>query len=62
VVIRVELLSGPKAFNLVIAAVLIPLGDWLASGLSPAGSRHPPQPNDRRITALALIVGTIGGI
>jgi uncharacterized membrane protein YfcA len=61
-VIRVELLSGPKAFYLVIAAVLIPLGVWLASGLSPAGSRQPPRPNDRRITALALIVGTIGGI
>ncbi|HEX4307188.1 MAG TPA: sulfite exporter TauE/SafE family protein [Solirubrobacterales bacterium] len=61
-VIRVELLSGPQAFYLVIAAVLIPLGGWLASGRSPAGSRTPPAPGDRRITALALLVGTIGGI
>jgi uncharacterized membrane protein YfcA len=61
-VIRVELLSGPKAFYLVIGAVLIPLGGWIASGLSPTGSREPPEPNDRRITVLALIVGTIGGI
>jgi uncharacterized membrane protein YfcA len=61
-VIRVELLSGPKSFYLVIAAVLVPLGAWLASGLSPAGSRQPPPASDRRITALALIVGTIGGI
>jgi uncharacterized membrane protein YfcA len=61
-VIRVELLSGPKPFYLVIAAVLIPLGGWLASGHSPAGSRQPPAANDRRITALALVVGTIGGI
>jgi uncharacterized membrane protein YfcA len=60
-VIRVELLSGPDAFYLVIAAVLAPLGAWLALGHSPA-ARTPPKPNDKRITALALIVGTIGGI
>ncbi len=60
-VIRVELLAGPDAFYLVIAAVLAPLGAWLALGRSPA-RRTPPRPNDRRITALALLVGTIGGI
>jgi len=60
-VIRVELLAGPDAFYLVIAAVLAPLGAWLAFGRSPA-HRTPPQPNDGRITALALLVGTIGGI
>src|SRR6187200_3414587 len=31
-VIRVELLSGPQAFLVVIAAVLIPLGGWLLVG------------------------------
>jgi hypothetical protein len=61
-VIRVELLSGPSAFYLVIAAVLVPLGAWLALGHSPAGRRTPPPANDRRITGLALVVGTIGGI
>lgn len=60
-VIRVEFLAGPDAFYLVIAAVLAPLGAWLALGRSPAG-RTPPRPNDRRITALALLVGTVGGI
>ena len=60
-VIRVELLAGPDAFYLVIAAVLAPLGAWLALGRSPAG-RTPPKPNDKRIIALALLVGTIGGI
>ncbi|MBS1883477.1 MAG: sulfite exporter TauE/SafE family protein [Actinobacteria bacterium] len=61
-VIRVELLSGPSAFYLVIAAVLVPLGVWLAAGRSPAGRRTPPAADDRRITAMALVVGTIGGI
>jgi uncharacterized membrane protein YfcA len=60
-VIRIELLAGPDAFYLVIAAVLAPLGAWLALGPSPA-ERTPPMPSDRRITALALLVGTIGGI
>src|ERR1017187_10673691 len=31
-VIRVELLPGPGVFDLVIAAVLLPLGGWLAIG------------------------------
>jgi uncharacterized membrane protein YfcA len=61
-VIRVELLSGPSAFYLVIAAVLVPLGAWLALGHPPAGRRAPPAADDRRITGLALVVGTIGGI
>lgn len=29
-VIRVELLPGPRVFDLVVAAVLVPLGGWLA--------------------------------
>ncbi len=29
-IIRVELLPGPRVFDLVVAAVLIPLGAWLA--------------------------------
>jgi hypothetical protein len=61
-VIRVELLSGPSAFYLVIAAVLIPLGAWLAIGRSPADRRTPPAADDRRITGMALVVGAIGGI
>jgi uncharacterized protein len=30
-IIRVELLPGPRVFDLVVAAVLIPLGGWLAA-------------------------------
>jgi uncharacterized protein len=61
-VIRVELLSGPQAFYLVIAAVLLPLGGWLALGSSPGAGRAPPAADDRRITAAALLVGVVGGI
>jgi uncharacterized protein len=61
-VIRVELLSGPSAFYFVIAAVLAPLGAWLALGRSPTGQRTPPPADDRRVTGMALLVGTVGGI
>jgi uncharacterized membrane protein YfcA len=61
-VIRVELLSGPQAFYLVIAAVLLPIGGWLALGRERGAHRAPPAADDRRITAAALLVGVVGGI
>jgi len=63
-VIRVELLSGGRAFTLVASGVLLPLGLWLALGsqrLQPA----PPTPTRRgrrAIWLLSLLVGTVGGI
>ena len=63
-VIRVELLSGGRAFELVAAGVLLPLGLWLALG----SQRLPPtRPTPGRrgrygIWALSLVVGTVGGI
>ena len=64
-VIRVELLPGPRVFDLVVAAVMIPLGTWLAL-------TRPPQPDNparpaRTIPApiliiLAAAVGCVGGI
>ena len=64
-VIRVELLPGPRVFDLVVAAVMFPLGTWLAL-------TRPPGPDDaarpaRAIPApiliiLAAVVGCIGGI
>ena len=63
-VIRVELLSGGRAFQLVVAGVLLPLGLWLAVG-SQRLSPNPPTPTRRGrygIWALSLVVGTIGGI
>jgi uncharacterized protein len=60
-VIRVELLAGPEAFYLVIAAVLIPLGAWLTFGRA-SEHRDRPTIDERKIVLLALIVGTVGGI
>jgi uncharacterized membrane protein YfcA len=64
-VVRVELLPGPRAFDLVIAAVLIPLGVWLALTRPPrpgSPARAPrPIPPPALIT-LAAAVGCVGGI
>jgi uncharacterized membrane protein YfcA len=61
-VIRVELLSGTQAFLLVVAAVLIPLGGWLAFIRPPPPAAAPDRNRRRQILVLALGVGTIGGI
>ncbi|HTX83081.1 MAG TPA: sulfite exporter TauE/SafE family protein [Streptosporangiaceae bacterium] len=64
--IRVDLLPGPQVFSLVVAAVLIPLGSWIASTRPPApdGSsgrnlRMLPAPV---LIALAGAVGCVGGM
>ena len=64
-VIRVELLPGPRVFDLVVAAVLLPLGLWLAL-TRPANPDTSARPA-RVIPALVLImlaavVGCVGGI
>jgi uncharacterized membrane protein YfcA len=63
-VIRVELLPGPRVFDLVVAVVLLPLGLWLAITRSPRASG---QPRLRLLPAsvlipLAVAVGCAGGI
>jgi len=64
-VIRVELLPGPHVFDLVVAAVLLPLGNWLAL------TRPAPEDNFAHparlipapvLIALAAAVGCVGGI
>jgi uncharacterized protein len=67
-VIRVELIPGPRVFDLLVAALLLPLGIWLAA-TRPARDPGPDQPGrpTRRIPAPALIVlaavtGCAGGI
>jgi len=42
-VIRVELLPGPRVFDLVVAAVLLPLGAWLVL-TGPARQDDPVRP------------------
>jgi uncharacterized protein len=64
-VIRIELLPGPRAFDLVVAAVLVPLGVWL-SLTRPAESDNAGRPA-RLILApvlalLAAAVGCVGGV
>jgi len=64
-VIRVELLPASRDFDLVISAVLIPLGTWLA--LTEASRDGDPGRPARPIpapvlAAMAAVVGCVGGI
>ena len=63
-IIRVQLLSGARAFTFVAAAVLFPIGLWLITGAKRIPHDRPPPSTrtDRLIWALSLIVGTVGGI
>jgi uncharacterized membrane protein YfcA len=63
-VIRVELLPGPRAFEAVIAVVLVPLGAWLV-----LRSARPDHDHNARlrlppaaILGISIVVGTVGGI
>jgi uncharacterized protein len=53
-IIRVELLPGPRVFELVVAAVLIPLGIWLALA-RPSRLDEPDRP-PRLIPVPVLVV------
>jgi uncharacterized membrane protein YfcA len=61
-VVRVELLSGSTAFLFVVAAVLAPLGAWLLAFGPPSVPSEPVAIAECGLTALAAIVGVIGGI
>jgi hypothetical protein len=67
-VIRVELVPGPRVFDLLVAALLLPLGIWLAAT---RGARNPapdqPTRPARHIPApvligLSALTGCAGGI
>jgi uncharacterized membrane protein YfcA len=60
-VVRVEVLSGPRIFLLVVAAVLAPLGVLLITGQSSGARSHRTRPGPA-ISALAFGAGVIGGI
>jgi uncharacterized protein len=64
-VIRVELVPGPRVFDLMVCGLLLPLGIWLAA-TRPARDRDPARP-PRDIPApvlvlLASLTGCAGGI
>jgi uncharacterized membrane protein YfcA len=61
-VLRVTLLDGGDAFLLVVAAVLIPLGAWLALVEPRPVAGLPDRRRRRQVLALSLGVGVIGGI
>ena len=62
-VIRVLLLPGAQVFDLVVAAVLIPVGSWLTvskpAASAPATAKAIPGP---LLALLACAVGCVGGI
>jgi uncharacterized membrane protein YfcA len=58
--VRVELLSGPDAFLLVVAAVLIPLGAWLL--VARPRRRWSATLRPGWLTVAAFVVGVVGGI
>ena len=61
-VIRVYVLPGPVVFDFVVAAVLIPLGTWLA--LAPASHATTGRARLPRVVTglLAAVAGCVGGI
>ena len=62
-VIRVELLPGPRVFDLVVAVVLLPLGLWLAFTRPPkVGGRTRMRLPASVLIPLAAAVGCAGGI
>jgi uncharacterized membrane protein YfcA len=61
-VIRVELLPGPQAFEIVIALVLIPLGAWLSINMPAVGEAPWLVLTTPQTVALSVLVGTVGGI
>lgn len=62
-VIRVFAVPGVAVFQLLAAAVLLPLGVWLWVGTLRSAPPHPrPAPSNRAIATLSLGVGVVGGI
>jgi hypothetical protein len=65
--IHIYFAAGPRAFRILAAAVLIPIGVWLLlrtywprTATSRSGTEQSMRP--RSITGLALVVGVAGGI
>jgi hypothetical protein len=63
-IIRVEYLSGGRAFTFIAAGMLMPLGLWLLLGSRgvPPSRPEPGRRGRGLISLLALAVGVVGGI
>jgi len=61
-VLRVTLLDGGDAFLLVVAAVLVPLGAWLALAEPLPAAGAADLRRRRQVLVLSLAVGVIGGV
>ena len=63
-ILRVEVFTGQRSFELIAGLVLLPLGLWLLLGAQTLAHPRPaPTRGDRQATwLLALVVGTIGGL
>jgi len=61
-VIRAVFLPGMAVFDFIVAAVLVPLGAWLALARAPRpGSRRSRLPRPA-LLVIAVVVGCVGGI
>jgi uncharacterized protein len=61
-IIRVYLLPGPVVFDFVVAAVLIPLGVWLALTRATPATIHRARLPRLAIGLIAAVAGCVGGI
>src|SRR3984957_14029902 len=62
-IIRVELVPGARDFEVITAAVLVPLGAWLLlSRQIPRTSARQVHLSSGALAAIAAVVGCIGGI
>jgi uncharacterized protein len=59
--LRVQVLSGARAFLVVVAVVLGPLGAWLAAGGARERAADAPPPGVG-VSACAFVTGLIGGV
>ena len=63
-ILRVEVFSGQRSFEVIAALVLLPLGLWLLLGAQRLAPQRPTLTRRHRQATwlLALVVGTIGGL
>jgi uncharacterized protein len=59
-IIRVEFLPSPRAFDVVVAAVLIPLGAWILIGRRGTPKKAPRSTPPLRPVALGILAAAIG--